>query len=186
MDQDMGQGPDQSTDQGTDQGRDQGTDRGTGTEDVVDGRQGLHLPPAAFEGFDVQVLVDRAVYAPGETIRITVTAANQGSRFVEHHYPGWQRFTTSVRDEHHRVVADDEVARAADSPATDRWLPGQIAIWPLYWNQHRGALVPAWTAEAPGLPVEPGRYRIRVTWLGREPGSRDQLPDVWSSYFELT
>ncbi len=146
----------------------------------------LHLPDPAFEAFDVQVMTDRAVYAPGETVRITVTAANQGDRFVEHHYPGWQRFVTSVRDDHHRVVADDELDRHADAPAVDRWLPGQIAIWPLYWNQLRGHLVPAWSDAAPGPSADPGRYRVRVTWLGREPGSRERLADVWSNPFELT
>lgn len=146
----------------------------------------LHLPDPAFQGFDVQVMTDRGVYAPGETVRITVTAANQGDRFVEHQYPGWQRFVTSVRDDHHRVVADDELDRRADAPAVDRWLPGQIAIWPLYWNQLRGELVPAWGDAPPGPPVAPGRYRIRVTWLGRESGSRERLADVWSNPFELT
>jgi len=146
----------------------------------------LHLPDPAFQGFDVQVMTDRAVYAPGETVRITVTAANQGDRFVEHHYPGWQRFVTSVRDEHHRVVADDELDRRADAPAIDRWLPGQIAIWPLYWNQLRGQLVAAWSEAPPGPQADPGRYRVRATWLGREPGSRERLADVWSNPFELT
>jgi hypothetical protein len=159
---------------------------GPGGPDSADATERLHLPPSAFDGFDVQVMVDRAVYAPGETVRITVTAANQGARFVEHRYPGWQRFSTTVRDDHHRVVAEDEVLRAADGPAVDRWLPGQMVIWPMYWNQHRGPLVPAWTQEPPGPPAEPGRYRIRVTWLGREPGARDRLADVWSAPFELT
>ncbi len=149
------------------------------------GDEALVVPPLAFEGFDLQVMVDRPVYAPGETVRITVTAANQGPRFVEHRYPGWQRFVTSVRDEHHRVVADDEVVRHAAGPAVDRWLPGQLVIWPLYWNQHRGPLVPAWADDPPGSRVEPGRYRVRVAWLGREPGTREQLPDAWSSYFEV-
>ncbi len=147
---------------------------------------GLTVPPPAFVGFDLQVMVDRAVYAPGETVRITVTAANQGARAVEHRYPGWQRFVTSVRDEHHRVVAHDEVSRTAEEPAIDRWLPGQMTIWPLYWNQTRGPLVPAWVDEPPGTQVEPGRYRVRVTWLGRESGSREQLGDAWSGVFELT
>lgn len=143
------------------------------------------ISPAPFDGFDLQVMVDRTVYAQGETVRITVTAANQGSRMVEHHYPGWQRFVTSVRDEHHRVVADDEVTRRAEHPAIDRWLPGQLAIWPLYWNQQRGPLVPAWSEDPPGPPTDPGRYRVRVTWLGREPGSREQLGDAWSTHFEI-
>jgi hypothetical protein len=161
-------------------------DPGSGDPAGADGADALHLPSVAFEGFDVQVMVDRTVYAPGETVRITVTAANQGARFVEHRYPGWQRFSTTIRDEHHRVVADDEVTRPVRGDALDRWLPGQMAIWPLYWNQHRGPLVPAWVGEPPGPPAEPGRYRVRVTWLGREPGSREQLADVWSAPFELT
>lgn len=153
----------------------------TAPSDPVEGL----LPPAPFEGFDLQVMVDRAVYAQGETVRITVTAANQGARAVEHHYPGWQRFVTSVRDEYHRMVADDEVSRRADQPAIDRWLPGQLVIWPLYWNQQRGPLVPAWVDEPPGIQADPGRYRVRVTWLGREPGSREPFGDAWSAPFEI-
>ena len=139
-----------------------------------------------FAGFDLQVLVDRGVYAPGETVRITVTAANQGDRFVEHHYPAWQRYVLSVRDERHRVVADDELERSADQPAVDRWLPGQLAIWPTYWNQSAGPLVPAREGLVAGPRVEPGRYRVWVVWLGREPGVRDRLPEVTSRWFDLT
>ncbi len=47
-------------------------------------------------------------------MRITVTAANRGGAFVEHRYPGWQRYVLSVRDELHRVVADDRIERHAD------------------------------------------------------------------------
>ena len=140
----------------------------------------------AFDGFDLQVMTDRTVYAPTQTVRISVTAANQGARLVEHHYPAWQRYILSVRDERHRVVASDEIDRTASTVAVDRWLPGQIAIWPSYWNQHLGPLVPAWVDEPPGPRVEPGRYRIRVDWLGREPGSRLRLPEAWSPFFELT
>jgi hypothetical protein len=143
------------------------------------------LGPDPFEGFDVQVLVDRPIYASGETVRITVTATNHGPRPVEHHYPGWQRYHLSIRDEWHRVVADDEVHRAADTPAVDRWLPGQMVIQPTYWGQTAGPVVPAWTDEPPGARVAPGRYRVRVTWLGRVPGERAQLPDAWSRWFEL-
>jgi hypothetical protein len=139
-----------------------------------------------FAGFDLQVLVDRGVYAPGETVRVTVTAANQGERFVEHRYPGWQRFVLSVRDERHRIVADDELDRPAEQPAIDRWLPGQIAIWPTYWNQSGGAMVPGRGGEPGGPRVEPGRYRVWAVWLGREPGARARLPEVTSSWFELT
>ncbi len=138
-----------------------------------------------FAGFDLQVLVDRGVYAPGETVRVTVTAANQGERFVEHRYPGWQRYVLSVRDERHRIVADDELDRAAEQPAIDRWLPGQIAIWPTYWNQSTGAMVPGRSGEVAGPRVEPGRYRVWVVWLGREPGARDRLPEATSQWFEL-
>jgi hypothetical protein len=138
-----------------------------------------------FEGFELQVLVDRAAYAPGETVRLTVSATNHGPRPVEHHYPGWQRYHLSVRDELHRVVADDEVTRTAQGPAVDRWLPGQMMILPTYWTQTGGPLVPAWTIEPPGPPVPAGRYRARVTWLGRVPGRRGVLPDAWSRWFQL-
>jgi hypothetical protein len=139
-----------------------------------------------FAGFDLQVLVDRGVYAPGETVRITVTAANQGDRFIEHRYPGWQRYVLSVRDERHRIVADDELDRPAEQPAVDRWLPGQIAIWPTYWNQNAGPMVPGRGGDPGGPRVAPGRYRVWVVWLGREPGARDRLPESTSSWFELT
>jgi hypothetical protein len=138
-----------------------------------------------FAGFEVGVIVDRSVYAPGDTVRITVTATNQGDRWVEHHYPGWQRYRLSVRDELHRVVADDEVARTAEGPAVDRWLPGQMMVLPTYWNQSEGPVVPAWSEAPPGDRCAPGRYRARVSWLGREPGSRGELPDAWSGWFEL-
>lgn len=138
-----------------------------------------------FAGFDVQVLADRAVYAPGETVRLTVTATNHGPRAVEHHYPGWQRYQLTVRDEGHRVVADDAVDRAAEGPAIDRWLPGQMMILPTYWGQTAGPIVPAWAREPPGPRLAPGRYRVRVTWLGRVPGQRGELPDAWSRWFEL-
>ena len=152
------------------------------------GSEGEPLPSTVpFDGFELGVLTDRRVYAPGETVRITVTATNHGGRFVEHHYPGWQRFVVSVRDEYHRAVADDELDRTAASPAVDRWLPGQVVIWPLYWNQQTGPLVPAWIPGTEiGSAVEPGRFRVRVTWLGREPGLRGQSPEAWSRPFELT
>ncbi|HSK24415.1 MAG TPA: hypothetical protein VK906_14615 [Egicoccus sp.] len=138
-----------------------------------------------FAGFEVAVLVERAAYAPGETVRITVTATNGGDRFVEHHYPGWQRFVLSVRDEYHRVVAEDTVARRAEHAAVDRWLPGQMLIFPTWWNQTAGPLVPGWTGRPPGPRVEPGRYRVRASWLGREPGVVAELPDAWSAWFTL-
>lgn len=141
-----------------------------------------HTP---FAGFEVTVLVDRAVYVAGEPVRVTVTAANRGDRFVEHRYPGWQRYHLTVRDELHRVVADDRIDRGADTPAIDRFAPGQLLIQPTYWAQTAGPVVPGWTDAAPGPRVDPGRYRVRVTWLGREPGSRAELPDAWSGWFEL-
>lgn len=146
------------------------------------------VDPAAvpFEGFDLQVLVDRPVYAPGETVRITVTATNHSSRFVEHRYPGWQRFELSVRDASHHVVADDIVERSAETPGVDRWLPGQMAIWPVYWAQARGPIVPARVGQPAGPVVEPGRYRVRVRWLGQEPGWRERPAEVDSAWFELT
>ena len=143
-------------------------------------------PIEPYAGFDLQVLVDRGVYAPGETVRITVTAANQGERFLEHHYPGWQRFELTIRDELHRVVADDIIDREADGPAVDRWLPGQMVIWPTYWGQTAGPIVPARIGRAPGPRLAAGRYRARVRWLGREPGVRAQPPEAGSSWFELT
>lgn len=149
--------------------------------DVTD----LLRPVEPFEGFDLQVLLDRGVYTDGETVRITVTAANQGDRFVEHHYPGWQRFELTIRDELHRVVADDLVEREADRPAIDRWLPGQLVIWPIYWAQIAGPIHPGRVGRAPGPRLEPGRYRARVRWLGHEPGVRSEPPEATSGWFEL-
>jgi hypothetical protein len=139
----------------------------------------------AFAGFEVAVLVDRQVYSAAEPVRFTVTAANRGNRFVEHRYPGWQRYVLSIRDDLHRQVADDRIDRPADGPAVDRYAPGQLVIQPTYWDQTGGPIVAAWAAEPPGPRVPPGRYRARVTWLGREPGHRSDLPDAWSPWFEL-
>jgi hypothetical protein len=138
-----------------------------------------------FAGFEVAVLLDRTVYAAADPVRITVTAANRSGRFVEHRYPGWQRYELSVRDELHRVVADDRIERAADGPALDRFAPGQLVIQPTYWSQTSGPVVPAWTSDPAGPRVPPGRYRVRVTWLGREPDRRAELPDAWSPWFAL-
>lgn len=143
-----------------------------------------------FAGFEVQALTDRLVYGPGDVVRITVTATNHADRAVAHRYPGWQRYVLSIRDEHHRPVATDEVApeRFAGSmaePFVDRWLPGQMLILPSYWSQGEGPLRPAWSDRAPGPRVPPGRYRARVSWLGREPGSLAEVPDAFSSWFEL-
>ena len=149
-----------------------------GTDDVLAGVD-------AFDGFDLQVLVDRSVYAAGETVRISVTATNHADRFVEHEYPGWQRFVLTVRDEHGRPVADDELQRPAPTPARDRWVPGQMAIWPTWWHQTAGAIVAARAVAPPAPRVEPGRYRVRATWLGREAGSRVMLPDAFSPWFEI-
>lgn len=138
-----------------------------------------------FAGFEVTVLVDRAVYGPGQPVRITVTAANRGSAFVEHRYPGWQRCELTVRDELHRVVADDRIERSASTPAVDRFAPGQLLLLPTYWAQTAGPLVPTLVDEPPGPRVDPGRYRVRATWLGQEPGSRARLDDAWSGWFEI-
>lgn len=143
------------------------------------------LDQEPFAGFEVAVLVDRQVYSAADPVRITVTAANRGSGFVEHRYPGWQRYELSVRDELHRVVADDRIERPASGQALDRFAPGQLLIQPTYWSQTAGPVVPGWSDEAPGPRVPPGRYRVRVTWLGRELGRRGELPDAWSSWFEL-
>lgn len=139
----------------------------------------------AFAGFELHVLVDRGVYAAGDPVRITVTATNRGDAFVEHRYPGWQRYELTVHDALHRVVADDRIDRHADGPALDRFAPGQLLITPTYWDQGSGPLVPRWAEEPPGPRVDPGRYRVRAVWLGREAGSRAQLPDAWSPWFEL-
>jgi hypothetical protein len=139
-----------------------------------------------FAGFELTVLVDRPVYAAGEPVRITVTAANRGSGYVEHRYPGWQRYELTVRDELHRVVADDHIDRGTDGPALDRFAPGAMLLQPTYWAQTEGPMVPAWSSAVPGPRVAPGRYRVRATWLGREPDSaRVELPDAWSSWFDL-
>lgn len=138
-----------------------------------------------FAGFEVAVMTDRRVYAAGDTVRITVTATNGGGRFARHAYPGWQRFHLSVRDEHHREVAHDAVSRPPGEGFADRWLPGQMAIFPVYWAQHEGPLVPAWSQDPPGPRCLPGRYRVRATWSGREPGSRAELPDAWTAWFDL-
>lgn len=145
-----------------------------------------HVP---FAGFELAAMVDRPAYAAGETVRVTVTATNSGSRFATHEYPGWQRFALSVRDEHHREVAhaDADAAPATDTqPAmVERWLPGQMSIVPVYWGQNEGPIVPAWSRDLAGPRVPPGRYRMRVTWLGREPGSRAELDDAWTGWFSL-
>lgn len=138
-----------------------------------------------FVGFEVTAMTDRPVYAAGETVRITVTATNAGERWAEHGYPGWQRYVVSIRDEHHREVAHDAVERPDGGGFRDRWLPGQMAIYPSYWAQHEGPVVPAWSDVPPGPRVLPGRYRVRVSWLGREPGGRAAYPEVWSPWFEV-
>lgn len=145
----------------------------------------FHVGDEPFAGFEVAVLVDRQVYSAADPVRITVTAANRGGSFVEHRYPGWQRYELSVRDELHRVVADDHIDRPASGPALDRFAPGQLLIQPTYWAQTSGPVVPGWSEEPPGPRVPPGRYRVRVTWLGRELGRRGELPDAWSGWFEL-
>ncbi len=152
---------------------------------MTDGEPPFLVADEPLLGFEVAVIVDRAVYAPGDTVRITVTATNDGARWTEHHYPAWQRYQLSIRDSHHRVVADDDIARPTEAPAVDRWLPGQMMILPTYWHQTEGPVVPAWADEPPGPRCAPGRYRVRVTWLGREPGSRATVPDAWSRWFEL-
>lgn len=140
---------------------------------------------APFSGFEVTVITDRSVYAVGDTVRITVTATNGAPRLLEQHYPGWQRFHTTVRDSYHRPVATDEISGAPADGFRDRWLPGQLVIFPLYWAQHEGPLVPGWSDEPPGPRVDPGTYRVRVSWLGREATTAGVLPDVWSGWFEI-
>lgn len=141
-------------------------------------------PPDPLAGFDVAVLTDRRVYAAGEAVRITVTATNHETPVI-HEYPGWLRFELTVRDATHREVAAVGTDLDPDGGFADRWLPGQMAIWPLYWAQGAGPIVPAWTQQPPGPRVEPGRYRLRVSWLGRPAGSWTRLSDVHSEWFEL-
>jgi hypothetical protein len=151
---------------------------------AVDAR-GLFAGHEPFAGFDLGVVVDRPVYAAGDTVRITVSATNHADRYVEHRYPGWQRYHLGIRDEFHRTVADTEVTRTAEQEALDRWLPGQMVIFPTWWAQQEGPVVPAWSSDRVGPRVAPGRYRVRVRWLGREPGSRAEAPEAVSPWFEL-
>ncbi|MEX1178866.1 MAG: hypothetical protein WEB09_10425 [Nitriliruptor sp.] len=153
--------------------------------DPADPEPPFVLDHEPFAGFEVAVLVDRHVYAATEPVRITVTAANRSDRFVEHRYPGWQRCVLSVRDELHRVVADDRIDRPAEGDALDRFAPGQLLIQPTYWAQGSGPIVAGWAREPTGPRVPTGRYRVRATWLGREAGHRSELPDAWSPWFEL-
>lgn len=152
--------------------------------------ESLRVP---LHGFELTVAVDRPVYAAGETVRITVAATNDADRAVEHVYPGWQRVVLTIRDERHRSVASDEVVGSVPgSPGTpqgefrDRWLPGQLVLLPTWWDQRAGAIRPAWV-EDPGVGerVAPGRYRVRASWRGREPGPSVAPPEAWSSWFEL-
>ena len=152
--------------------------------------ESLQVP---LHGFELTVAVDRPVYAPGETVRITVAATNDADRAVEHVYPGWQRVVLTVRDERHRAVASDELAGPApgvqsrpEGEFRDRWLPGQLLLLPTWWDQRAGAIRPAWVAD-PGVGerVPPGRYRVRASWRGREPGPSVSPPEAWSGWFEL-
>lgn len=152
-------------------------------------------PPGAdpLRGFEVSAVVDRAAYRAGDVVRISVAVTNDTARFVVHRYPGWRRFDLSIRDANHRPVATAEVEpgrrgdRDPGAPFADRWLPGQMAVFPVYWAQTEGPVVPAWTDRTPGPRVAPGRYRARVTWLGRIPGARgDRDPgDVWTDWFRV-
>lgn len=152
--------------------------------------EALRVP---MHGFELTVAVERPVYAAGETVRITVAATNDAERAVEHVYPGWQRVLLTVRDERHRVVASDELGDevpgrplAPEGQFRDRWLPGQLVLLPTWWDQRSGAIRPAWVSD-PGVGerVPPGRYRVRATWLGREPGPRVPSREAWSGWFEL-
>lgn len=152
--------------------------------------ESLRVP---LHGFELTVAVDRPVYAAGEAVRITVAATNDADRAVEHVYPGWQRVVLSVRDERHRAVATDEVVGrvpgvrgATTGEFRERWLPGQLVLLPTWWDQRGGAIRPAWV-EDPGVGerVALGRYRVRASWLGREPGPPVSPPEAWSGWFEL-
>lgn len=141
--------------------------------------------PIGSGGFDVQVLVDRKAYAPGEMVRITVSATNHSDRWIEQHVMGWRRFELSVRDQWHRAVATDEETRPADTPMVDRWMPGQMTIWPVYWHQHQGPVVATWSSHPVGPLVEPGRYRVRVRWLAREPDRLASVIEADSAWFDI-
>lgn len=143
------------------------------------------LDPARQVGFDVQVLVDQVVYAPSQIVRITVSATNHTDRWIEQHAHGWRRFELSIRDELHRVIAADDVHRDADTPIIDRWLPGQVAIWPIYWRQVTGPIVPAWSTTPTGPTVPAGRYRARVRWLAREVGALPAIIEADSPWFDI-
>lgn len=152
--------------------------------------EALRVP---LHGFELTVAVERPVYAAGESVRITVAAGNDADRAVEHVYPGWQRVVLTVRDERHHVVATDELGPEVPGrpppPAgdfRDRWLPGQLVLLPTWWDQRAGALRPGWVAD-PGVGdrVASGRYRVRATWLGREPGPPVPPREAWSGWFEL-
>jgi hypothetical protein len=160
------------------------TDRPTPVHDA------LHVP---FHGFELTVAVDRAVYSTGEAVRVTVAAVNDADRAVEHSYPGWQRVVLTVRDEQHRVVASDElVGTVPGRPMPprgefrDRWLPGQMMLLPTWWDQRQHVIRPGWVPNGDaGMRVEPGRYRVRASWTGREPGPGVPPPEAWSAWFEL-
>lgn len=153
--------------------------------------EALHVP---LHGFELTVAVDRPVYAAGEAVRITVAATNDADRAVEHVYPGWQRVVLTIRDERHRPVASDELSgpppgvepRSTEGEFRDRWLPGQLLLLPTWWDQRAEVIRPAWTDEsAVGERVSPGRYRVRASWRGREPGPPVAPPEAWSGWFEL-
>lgn len=79
-----------------------------------------------FAGFEVSVIVDRPAYAPGDLVRLTVSAVNHRERFVEHHYPAWERFRLEMLDEYHRPVADSAwsgppARRSPTGGCRDRW-----------------------------------------------------------------
>ena len=77
-------------------------------------------------------------------------------------------------------------SRVAFSMGRDRWLPGQLVLLPTWWDQRAVAIRPGWVPD-PGVGerVPPGRYRVRATWLGREPGPSVPPPEAWSGWFEL-
>lgn len=173
-------------------------DGGTGADGTRDEEQPFESLQVPLHGFELTVTVDRPVYAAGEAVRITVAATNDAGRAVEHVYPGWQRVVLTVRDDRHRAVASDEVVEVvghvpgasagggALGEFRDRWLPGQLMLLPTWWDQRAGAIRPAWVQD-PGVGerVPSGRYRVRASWLGREPGPPVSRPEAWSSWFEL-
>lgn len=162
----------------------EGPPAGLGNGHVGEPEEPSRPPPP----FELAVVVDRPVYSAGEQVRITVAITNTTDRWVEQSYQrGWSRVELTVRDQHHRPVAQafEDAAPRADTPVADRWAPGQSLLMPIYWHQQGGPLVPAWSHRPAEGRVAPGRYRVRATWRGESPATPLDVGDAHSSWFEL-